>query len=104
MNELMVVTHQDLQNYGCPHCGSFNGFTFLSGHGGFYSWSCEHCLDDCFAVQLSISEVDNITFKNTRILNMVGNHPFSPDQMHQILQSGIFLKPDSYPDQQIYQA
>lgn len=107
-SELVVISKQELSDFGCPNCGSKHGSVFFTYNKTAYSWGCYECGEDLIIVESSISEVNDITFKNTLLVNMVGVHPWNPGHdsklKDQILKSGIFIPPEFYTDQQVYHA
>lgn len=70
----LAVSKQDLYRYGCPHCGGHNCSQFLK-MGTCDVWVCEQCGKDCLTVAESISELDNIEFRNTDIRDLTRAHP-----------------------------
>jgi hypothetical protein len=78
METLLVISHLDLANYGCPHCGSSEGSAFFN-NGSCSIYCCEHCCSDCLLVGSSVIEVEQFTLRNTDIRNLIGRHPYRND-------------------------
>lgn len=75
MNELLVISQQELLQFGCPHCGCSQGGAFLS-IGTCSLWCCEICAQESAIVEVSIAEILQMRVRNTDIKDLIGHHPY----------------------------
>lgn len=73
--ELLVISNFDLIKFGCPHCGSIEGGTFIT-NGTCTIWHCQDCQQDCAVVGKSIEEVNQFVIRDTDIRDLIGKHPY----------------------------
>lgn len=76
--ELLVISNFDLMKFGCPYCGSLEGWVFIA-NGTCSIWSCCDCADDCLVVENDIEEIYQFTLRDTDIKDLIRNHPYQDD-------------------------
>jgi len=89
-NYLLVISQEDLNNYGCPHCSekfheSFGKLLSSSSKENVFSlFECPNCANSFVCVQESFLDVYSVDFPNdpnedlpVLYVNKVNNHPFS---------------------------
>ena len=73
--DLLVISNFDLAKFGCPHCGSADGGTFII-NGTCSIWICADCCEDCAVVGKSVEEIYQFTLRDTDVKDLIGNHPY----------------------------
>jgi hypothetical protein len=75
MNQLYVISQNDLLQFGCPHCGCVDGGMFITWQ-SVSLWCCDDCAKEIVIVKKSIFEIFEMKIQDTDVLDYIGKHPY----------------------------
>ena len=71
---ILVISKKESFDFGCPYCGSCSDSAF--SFGGCEFLECRDCNCGSVLINESFDEVFQIKVDNTKLINLIGKHPF----------------------------